>query len=311
MRSPARCAPTSSSACRSEADARAAEVLPPPPPGEATIWDTLLADPEAVSGRAFLNPPRAPDLVNARAWRAAEIPAANGHTSARGVARVYAALARGGELDGVRLLAPATIERAIEEQSRGRDAVLDPAHALRHRLHARDAGRHLRLRTRPAELRPPGPRRLDQLRGPGRAPRLRLRDQPVRDRHREASRPPRPPSWWTRCTRGCDEPGARTLRARLPAPRRGRRAAGGSRVGPRRGRPLRRRGARRRGGGPDADLSDHEPPLERGEARRRPRRVSRPRRASRTLDALAANSVEGATRTPRSRGCSPPRTCTR
>ena len=40
------------------------------------------------------------------------------------MARVYAALARGGELDGVRLLEPATIERAIEEQSRGRDAVL-------------------------------------------------------------------------------------------------------------------------------------------------------------------------------------------
>jgi CubicO group peptidase (beta-lactamase class C family) len=106
------------------ADGRAAEVLPPPPAGEPTIWDTLLADPGSVSGRTFLNPPRMPGLVNTRAWRAAEIPAANGHTSARGVARVYAALARGGELDGVRLLAPATIERAIEEQSRGRDAVL-------------------------------------------------------------------------------------------------------------------------------------------------------------------------------------------
>ena len=109
-----------------EADARAALVLAPPPPvaGETTIWDTILADPASVSGRAFLNPPRTPDLVNTRAWRAAEIPAANGHGSARGVARVYAALARGGELDGVRLLTPATIERAIEEQSRGRDAVL-------------------------------------------------------------------------------------------------------------------------------------------------------------------------------------------
>ena len=106
------------------AEGGAAEFLPPPPPGEPTIWDTLLADPESVSGRTFLNPPRTPDLVNTRAWRAAEIPAANGHTSARGVARVYAALARGGELDGVRLLAPATIDRAIEEQSRGLDAVL-------------------------------------------------------------------------------------------------------------------------------------------------------------------------------------------
>ena len=107
-----------------ETDGRAAEVLPPPPPGEPTIWDTLLADPESVSGRTFLNPPRPLGLVNTRAWRAAEIPGSNGHTSARGVARVYAALARGGELDGVRLLAPATIEGAIAEQSRGRDAVL-------------------------------------------------------------------------------------------------------------------------------------------------------------------------------------------
>jgi CubicO group peptidase (beta-lactamase class C family) len=107
-----------------EADGRAAEVLPPPPPGEPTIWDTLLADPESVSGRTFLNPPRPLGLVNTRAWRAAEIPGANGHTSARGVARAYAALSRGGELDGVRLLAPATIEGAIAEQSRGRDAVL-------------------------------------------------------------------------------------------------------------------------------------------------------------------------------------------
>jgi CubicO group peptidase (beta-lactamase class C family) len=106
------------------ADARAVEVLPPPPPGEPTIWDTLLADPASLSGRTFLNPPRPADLVNTRAWRAAEIPAANGHTSARGVARIYAALARGGELDGVRLLAPATMDGAIVEQSRGRDAVL-------------------------------------------------------------------------------------------------------------------------------------------------------------------------------------------
>jgi CubicO group peptidase (beta-lactamase class C family) len=105
-------------------DARAATVLPPPPVTEPTIWDTILADPESMVGRTFLNPPRSADLVNTRAWRAAEVPAANGHTSARGVARVYAALARGGELDGVRLLAPATIERAIAEQSSGRDAIL-------------------------------------------------------------------------------------------------------------------------------------------------------------------------------------------
>ncbi|HEY7206041.1 MAG TPA: serine hydrolase domain-containing protein [Methylomirabilota bacterium] len=109
-----------------DADARAAEVLAPPPPpaGERTLWDTILADPASVSGRTFLNPPRAEGVVNTRAWRAAEIPAANGHTSARGVARVYGALARGGEIDSVRLLSPATIDRAIEQQSKGRDEVL-------------------------------------------------------------------------------------------------------------------------------------------------------------------------------------------
>jgi CubicO group peptidase (beta-lactamase class C family) len=105
-------------------DGRAATVLPPPPSPEPTMWDTILADPDSVSGRTFLNPPRTADLVNTRAWRAAEIPAANGHTSARGVARVYAALARGGELDSVRLLTPAAIERAIVQQSSGRDTVL-------------------------------------------------------------------------------------------------------------------------------------------------------------------------------------------
>ena len=49
---------------------------------------------------------------NSRNWRAAEIPAGNGHATAMGVARVYGALARGGELDGVRILHPNTIDRA-------------------------------------------------------------------------------------------------------------------------------------------------------------------------------------------------------
>jgi CubicO group peptidase (beta-lactamase class C family) len=49
---------------------------------------------------------------NSRNWRAAEIPAANGHATAMGVARVYGALARGGELDGVRILRPDTIDHA-------------------------------------------------------------------------------------------------------------------------------------------------------------------------------------------------------
>jgi CubicO group peptidase (beta-lactamase class C family) len=107
-------------------DARAAEILPDPPPrpGDTTMWEVLLRDSTSMAGRAFLNPPRTPEVVNTRAWRAAEIPAGNGHTTARALARIYGALACGGTLDGVRLLQPETIAAAIVEQSAGLDAIL-------------------------------------------------------------------------------------------------------------------------------------------------------------------------------------------
>jgi CubicO group peptidase (beta-lactamase class C family) len=63
-------------------------------------------------------------LTNSRAWRMAEVPAANGHGNARSVARVYAALARGGELDGVRVLSREGVARANTEHSFGPDGVL-------------------------------------------------------------------------------------------------------------------------------------------------------------------------------------------
>ncbi len=52
------------------------------------------------------------------------IPAANGLFTARSLARVYAALAEGGEIDGVRILSPETLDRATTVQSRSRDRVL-------------------------------------------------------------------------------------------------------------------------------------------------------------------------------------------
>lgn len=58
---------------------------------------------------ALANPQQSPEAPNARAWRAAEIPAANGQASAMGLARLYGALANGGELDGVSLLSPQSI----------------------------------------------------------------------------------------------------------------------------------------------------------------------------------------------------------
>jgi CubicO group peptidase (beta-lactamase class C family) len=69
--------------------------------------------------RVYLNPPGLSGIgtVNTRAWRAAEIPSANGHATARAVARIYGALGRG-------LLTPETVEEASAEQSAGMDFVL-------------------------------------------------------------------------------------------------------------------------------------------------------------------------------------------
>jgi CubicO group peptidase (beta-lactamase class C family) len=76
--------------------------------------------------RTYLNPPGLSGLgtVNTRAWRAVEIPSTNGHATARAVARIYSALAAGGAVDGVRLLAPETIDLARAEASAGPDFVL-------------------------------------------------------------------------------------------------------------------------------------------------------------------------------------------
>ncbi len=106
-----------------EHDSRVGELIPPPvaKPGDP---DYVEMAPDSIPARVLGNPPMSAEYSRDRAWRAAEIPAANGHGNARSVARVAAALACGGELDGVRLLGMPTIEKAIEEQCYGPDLVL-------------------------------------------------------------------------------------------------------------------------------------------------------------------------------------------
>jgi CubicO group peptidase (beta-lactamase class C family) len=53
-----------------------------------------------------------------------EMPAANGVFTARALARMYAALATDGSIDGVQVLSPATLKEAGRVQDRGRDYVL-------------------------------------------------------------------------------------------------------------------------------------------------------------------------------------------
>lgn len=73
---------------------------------------------------ALTNPAVDPFLPNTASWRAAEIPSANGFATARGLARLYGALANGGQIDGRPLVSQTTLEVATTEQIRGLDAIL-------------------------------------------------------------------------------------------------------------------------------------------------------------------------------------------
>ncbi|MFJ8634126.1 serine hydrolase domain-containing protein [Streptomyces sp. NPDC093568] len=78
-------------------------------------------DPDSLTRRAFAAITPFPDQ-NDPAYRAAALPSTNGIATADGLARVYAGLI--GEVDGVRLLDPATVELARAEESSGPDRVL-------------------------------------------------------------------------------------------------------------------------------------------------------------------------------------------
>ena len=103
-----------------EHEPRVGELVAPPDstldasaPSEGTVAAKVLGNPALRGGDA-----------NSRAWRAAEIPAANGTANARAVARVAGALANGGCRGDVRLLGEDTLARVVEEQSYGTDLVL-------------------------------------------------------------------------------------------------------------------------------------------------------------------------------------------
>ena len=86
------------------------------------LWEqpAMLPDPFALDGDArmammsYFNPPGycSAGLVNTREWRGAQIPATNGHGTARGVARMYAALLEPDRLLSAELLAEATTSQS-------------------------------------------------------------------------------------------------------------------------------------------------------------------------------------------------------
>ncbi len=108
-----------------EHDARTAEFLwPGDPPGRP---DPEVTGVDLMRFNTYFNPPTVSGagVVNSRSWRAAELPSTNTHASARGVARIYAALAAGGALDGVRVVDPDALAAATAEQVHGPDLVLE------------------------------------------------------------------------------------------------------------------------------------------------------------------------------------------
>lgn len=80
-----------------------------------------------VTVKALTNPPWNPLDAVTPGWRAADMSAANGHSNARALSKILSAIALGGEVDGVRLLRPETIDLIFKQQSHGIDLVLGKA----------------------------------------------------------------------------------------------------------------------------------------------------------------------------------------
>jgi CubicO group peptidase (beta-lactamase class C family) len=95
--------------------ARCAQVMPNV---QARLFAAKEAETDTLRSKAFVQNPAEPWPVtlNSQPWRESEIASGNGHGNARGVARIYGAFARGGELGGVRLTRPASIEAMLTEQ---------------------------------------------------------------------------------------------------------------------------------------------------------------------------------------------------
>jgi CubicO group peptidase (beta-lactamase class C family) len=99
-------------------DERVAELIPPATGG------VPFAEPTELQINASTNPPFDVAVIGTRAWRGAEIPAANGTSNARAMATVLAVLACGGTVAGRRLMSEAGCRRALEVQVEGRDLIL-------------------------------------------------------------------------------------------------------------------------------------------------------------------------------------------
>ncbi|MDE0514957.1 MAG: serine hydrolase, partial [Acidimicrobiaceae bacterium] len=105
-------------------DHRVGALVPPVFSGDKLTINGQDVSADSIAVRALLSAPMTATEPATREWRAAEIPAAGGFGNARSIARIHAALACGGTLNGVRLMSEAGVRRALDEQTDGIDQVL-------------------------------------------------------------------------------------------------------------------------------------------------------------------------------------------
>lgn len=90
-------------------------------PGDGWPDPAALPDEQAMIVLGYINPPGFSSIgvVNTASWRATQVPSTNLHATARGIARLYAALAAGGRIDGVVLCDGDVLAEAVRPQSEG------------------------------------------------------------------------------------------------------------------------------------------------------------------------------------------------
>lgn len=95
-----------------------------PPAASSSEQAAIFSQMAPVALAALANPLAGATEANTAAWRAAEIPAANGHGTARAVAALYGIFAGRGSYGSHRVLSPEAAERVREGQGACRDLVL-------------------------------------------------------------------------------------------------------------------------------------------------------------------------------------------
>lgn len=88
----------------------------------AGFTEFLAKNPDSIFAKSMKGRDPAEDY-NSLKWRKAEIGSGSSHTNARAMARLYGCLARGGELDGVRVMSADTLSHATTEAVRGPDPI--------------------------------------------------------------------------------------------------------------------------------------------------------------------------------------------